>query len=73
MGRLAVDTRFQGIGLGKLLLIDALFRSYEISKSIGSFAVVVDPLNEEAERFYPKYGFILLPDSCKMFLPMKTV
>ena len=56
-----------------MLLIDALSRCYEISKSVGSFAVVVDPLDEEAERFYTKYGFILLPDSHKMFLPMKTV
>jgi len=54
-------------------LIDALSRSYEISKSVGSFAVVVDPLDEDAEKFYFKYGFILLPDSSKMFLPMKTI
>jgi hypothetical protein len=53
--------------------VDALVRSYEISKSVGSFAVVVDPLDEEAERFYTNYGFVLLPDSRKMFLPMKTV
>ena len=73
LGRLAVDERFQGQGIGKTLLIDALFKCYEISKSIGSFAVVVDPLDEEAEKFYKKYGFILLPDSQKMFLPMKTI
>jgi GNAT superfamily N-acetyltransferase len=73
LGRLAVDVRFQGTGIGKILLVDALIRSFEISKSVGSYAVVVDPLDEEAERFYTKYGFILLPDSHKMFLPMKTV
>ncbi len=73
LGRLAIDNRFQGKGIGKLLLIDALKRSYEISKSIGSFAVVVDPLDEDAENFYGKYGFIKLPDSGKMFLPMNTI
>jgi hypothetical protein len=73
LGRLAIDIRFKGLGIGKMLLIDALSRSYEISKSVGSFAVVVDPLDDEAGRFYAKYGFILLPDSQKMFLPMKTV
>jgi len=73
LGRLAVDSRFKGLGIGKMLLIDALSRSYEISKSIGSFAVVVDPLDEVVEKFYFKYGFILLPDSNKMFLPMKTI
>ncbi len=73
LGRLAIDNRFQGKGIGKLLLIDALKRSYEISKSIGSFAVIVDPLDEDAEIFYTKYGFIILPDSGKMFLPMNTI
>jgi predicted GNAT family N-acyltransferase len=73
LGRLAVDSRFQGKGVGKLLLIDALKRSYEISKTIGSFAVVVDPIDKDAENFYAKYGFIKLPDSGKMFLPMRTI
>jgi len=73
LGRLAIDTRFQGKGIGKLLLIDALKRSYEISKSIGSFAVIVDPIDKESEKFYDKFGFIKLPDSGKMFLPMNTI
>ena len=73
LGRLAIDNRFQGKGFGRLLLIDALKRSYEISKNIGSFAVVVDPLDQDAENFYDKYGFIKLPDSRKMFLPMNTI
>lgn len=73
LGRLAIDHRFQNQGIGKLLLIDALKRSYEISKSIGSFAVVVDPIDEDAEKFYERYGFIKLPDSGKMFLPTNTI
>jgi GNAT superfamily N-acetyltransferase len=73
LGRLAIDDRFQGQGIGKLMLIDALKRSYEISKTIGSFAVVVDPIDQDAENFYNKYGFIKLPDSGKMFLLMKTI
>ncbi len=73
LGRLAVDNKFQGQGMGKLLLIDALKRSLQISISIGSFAVVVDPIDQAAEHFYHKYGFIQLPDSGKMFLPMKTI
>lgn len=73
LGRLAIDNRFQGKGIGKILLIDALKRSYDSSQSIGSFAVVVDPLDDDAEKFYNKYGFIKLPDSQKMFLPMNTI
>lgn len=73
LGSLAVDERFKGQGIGKLLLLDALRKCYDISKSIGSFAVVVDPIDQEAIRFYTKYGFITLPDSGKMFLPMNTI
>jgi GNAT superfamily N-acetyltransferase len=73
LGRLAIDTKYQGKGIGKILLIDALKRSYEISQEIGSFAVVVDPVDEEAEKFYEKYDFIKLPDSGKMFISMKTL
>lgn len=73
LGRLAIDTRFQGQGFGKLVLIDALKRCHEIAKTIGSFAVVVDPIDLSAEGFYKQYGFIKLSDSGKMFLPMKTI
>ena len=74
LGRLAVDQKYQGHGIGKILLIDALKRSHEASlKSVGSMAVIVDVLDSEAEKFYQKFGFIRLPDSAKMFLSMKTV
>lgn len=73
LGRLAVDTKFQGKKIGQILLIDALKRSYETTKIIGSFAVVVDPLDENAKKFYEKFGFIRLPDSEKMFIAMQTL
>ncbi|MCF8309034.1 MAG: GNAT family N-acetyltransferase [Bacteroidales bacterium] len=74
LGRLARDITAKGKGLGEYLLLDAVFRSYKLSKeSIGAMAVVVDPINDKAIEFYEKYGFIKLPDSEKMFLPMKTI
>lgn len=73
LGRLAIDTKSQGKGLGNILLIDALKRSFEISKTIGSFAVIVDPIDKEAEKFYEKYGFLALPDSGKMFIAISTL
>jgi GNAT superfamily N-acetyltransferase len=74
LGRLAVDTQFKGQRLGSNLLIDALKRSFEASvASVASFAVVVDPIDEEAESFYTKFGFMPLTDSKRMFFPMKTI
>ena len=74
MGRLAVDKSFQGQGVGEILLLDALKRCFDLSnESLGSIAVIVDPLDDQAVSFYKKYGFIVLPDSGKMFLPMGTI
>jgi ribosomal protein S18 acetylase RimI-like enzyme len=73
LGRLAIDKSLQGQGYGEIMLIDALKRCFDISGSLGTIAIVVDPIDEKAQRFYERYGFIQLPNSGKMFLPMKTV
>ena len=73
LGRLAIGNKYKGQGLGKLLLIDALKRSLEVSKVIGSMAVIVDPIDNYAIEFYDKFGFISLPTSNKMFIGMKTI
>lgn len=74
LGRLARDIKTKGTGLGEHLLMDALFRSYKLSKeSIGAMAVVVEPINKKAIAFYKNYGFEQLPDSEKMFLPMNII
>ncbi|WP_069660362.1 GNAT family N-acetyltransferase [Arcticibacter eurypsychrophilus] len=74
LGRLAIDIKFKGQGLGSIILVDALKRSYEIANhSLGSIGVIVDPLDSDAVAFYEKFGFIVLPDSGKMFLPMADI
>ncbi|WP_439504256.1 GNAT family N-acetyltransferase [Sediminibacterium sp.] len=74
LGRLAVDQNNFGKKLGEFLLIDAMKKSVAVAKeSIGSMALIVDPIDENAIAFYTKYGFIQLPHSGKMFLPMQTI
>ncbi len=74
LGRLAVDMRYRGQGLGEFLLMDALHRSLSQSREIGSVAVVVDAKNEQAQCFYRLYGFIQFPDHLsRLFLPMKSI
>ncbi|MFM8346681.1 MAG: GNAT family N-acetyltransferase [Bacteroidota bacterium] len=73
LGRLAVGSGYQGQNLGQMMLLDALKRSLDASDAIGSVAVVVDPINETAVRFYTKFHFINLMESHKMFLSMKTI
>jgi predicted GNAT family N-acyltransferase len=74
LGRLARDQNHKGQGLGELLLMDALHRSVDASRNqTTSYAVVTDPIDDYAEKFYSKYGFQKLADSQRMFLPMKTI
>lgn len=63
LGRLAVDTRYQGQGSGRLLLVDALFRSLRQADEIASMAVVVDAIDDAAVRFYQHYHFLSLPET----------
>jgi GNAT superfamily N-acetyltransferase len=70
LGRLAIDKKYQGQGLGDFLLMDALKRSLELSKQIGIMAIVVDAMNESVCRFYQQYGFKLLTYQ-RLFLPIQ--
>jgi predicted GNAT family N-acyltransferase len=74
LGKLAIDLNYQKDGNGRILLFDALKRAYENSKSsIVSMAVVVDPIDLNAQEFYTTFGFVNLPDRGRMLLPMKTI
>jgi predicted GNAT family N-acyltransferase len=74
IGRLAVSADHRGRRLGELLLLDALRRALEHSRSVASFAVIVDAKDEAARSFYLKYGFIPLAGiSNRLFLPMAAI
>jgi GNAT superfamily N-acetyltransferase len=74
LGRLAIDEKYKGKKFGSFLLIDALKRSYENAlNNIGSLAVIVTPIDKNAEQFYQKFGFVFLPENDKMFLSMDTI
>jgi len=72
MGRLAVDQRFRGQGLGGALLADALARAARAE--IAAYALTVDAKDETAAAFYRHHGFIALPETpLTLFLPLATV
>jgi len=74
LGRLAVSVKYRGKGLGEYLLIDALKRSLEASRVVGSAAVIVDAKDSSGVRFYERYGFKLLPDqNLRLFIAMKII
>lgn len=71
IGRLAVAKDRQGQRLGAVLLADALNRAFESASTVGSSMVVVDALDEAAAGFYAAHGFVRLPDSLRLVLPMR--
>jgi GNAT superfamily N-acetyltransferase len=73
VGRLAVAAVRQGEGLGALLLADALRRAYASASTVGSSMLVVDAISEQAAAFYEANGFVRLPDSLRLVLPMRTI
>lgn len=71
IGRLAVDRRFQGQGLGGALLADAATRSLQMPVAV--FTLLVDAKNDQAVAFYQRYGFRQLASAPKtLFLPLAT-
>ena len=71
MGRLAVDARFQGNGLGGAMLADALQRV--LSSAPATYSLLVNAKDESAVAFYQHHGFIALASQPRtLFLPVAT-
>ncbi|MGZ4537370.1 MAG: GNAT family N-acetyltransferase [Nocardioidaceae bacterium] len=74
LGRLAVDRRHQGAGLGASLLQDAVRRVVGVGHMIGVRALLVHAIDEPAAAFYRHFGFVESTlDEQTLFLPMETV
>jgi GNAT superfamily N-acetyltransferase len=73
IGRLAVDARFQGKGLGSALLSDALQRCVAASGIVGARGVIAHAIDDAAVRFYEHCGFIRSQLGERvMLMPMET-
>jgi len=74
LGRLAVDSQYQGKGLGELLLVNALTRAQRIYAEAGGIGLFVDALDEQAAGFYRNFGFAAAPDNPQLlFLSARVV
>ncbi|MCA6605369.1 MAG: GNAT family N-acetyltransferase [Pseudanabaena sp.] len=61
IGRLAIDRSWQGKGLGRALLKDAILRTLQASEIAGIRAILVHAISENAKLFYEKCGFTVSP------------
>lgn len=73
IGRMGRDLSVRGGGVGEMLLMDALYKAWQASKLVSSWAVVVDA-KEGAREFYIKNEFIpFVTQPARLFLLMKKI
>ena len=72
LGRLARSTAFKGQGLGDRLMMSAFARAVNAAEEVASWAIVTDPKDDNARRFYEEFGFSELSEN-RLFMTMKQV
>ncbi|MDI9332628.1 MAG: GNAT family N-acetyltransferase [Alphaproteobacteria bacterium] len=61
LARLAVATQARGLGIGLGMLQDAIRRTLLMAEHAGIRAMLTHPIDEDAARFYTRFGFIASP------------
>lgn len=61
LARLAVSRQDQGRGIGVGLLQDAIRRTFLIAEQVGIRAMLTHPIDDDAARFYSRFGFVASP------------
>jgi GNAT superfamily N-acetyltransferase len=61
LARLAVLHAYQGKGIGKAMLKDAILKTLQIAEQGGVRALLVHAIDEKAEAFYKRFGFVPSP------------
>ena len=74
LGRLAVARARQREGLGKVLLVEAIYKVAAVSDAAGGIGLFVDATDQTAANFYARFGFERTPtEPLTLFMPMDTV
>lgn len=74
LGRLAVDHKHKGKGIGPALLKEAMQRTLQLSEIAGLRALILHAIDDEAVSFYAKYGLQVFPAGTRtMFLPIESL
>lgn len=61
LARLAVSATSQGQGIGMGLLQDAIRRTLNVAEQAGIRALLTHPIDDDAARFYQRFGFEVSP------------
>lgn len=61
LGRMGVDIKHQGRGLGAALLKHFMLKAIEVAAAVGVRLLLIHAKDEEARTFYQHYGFVESP------------
>jgi predicted N-acetyltransferase YhbS len=74
LGRLAIDKPYQGQGYGGSLIFHAFKTTMETAEKVGIQGIIVDAKDENAARFYQKFGFMPLSTTKnRLVLPFTAI
>lgn len=73
LGQLGIDNKYQGQGLGDILLMDVQARTDEVSRKVGIRVLMLDARNERLAGWYGKHDFIRFPASLRMFKRIEEI
>lgn len=75
LGMIGVHSDHDRVGVGKLLMKDALQRTLTIADNAGTYALALDAVDEEVALYYEeKFGFQRFSDGgLEMFMPLGTI
>jgi len=74
LGQFAVDQKWKNQGIGGWLLVHVLYEVLIHAEKVGSFALIVDAVDDDAHSYWQHCGFIEFPNMPKrLFLPINTI
>ncbi|WP_417552755.1 GNAT family N-acetyltransferase [Marinomonas fungiae] len=76
LARMGVDLGYQGQGIARILVVDAMKRTLLINENMGVVGLFVDAKDDALVEFYKKCGFIFLlkeEHTSKLWMPISSI
>ena len=73
---MGVDVGYQGQGIAKIMVIDAMRRTLFINENMGVVGLFADGKDDELVKFYENCGFIFLQEEeniFKLWIPIDSI
>jgi ribosomal protein S18 acetylase RimI-like enzyme len=76
LAKMGVDKGYQGQGVAKIMIVDAMRRTLRINQNMGVVGLFVDAKDDELVEFYQHRGFIFLQKeehTSKLWMPIDSI